>query len=977
VTHIISNLYQTLQMRNYMKRNVIILALCTMSLICNAAIIWDETFNYTVSNLALETSWTTPAPSPTVNPTSGVLTTGTGKNIGTPALTYSNSGGSYILSGIGKTIRNDYSAGADYKSYKPFSSTPVTNGILYLTFIYNAGVSQAQVASEVFGLATGTSSGPKVWVGKGITANTYRFCTTRASTSSADYHWGPTEFSDVNATILVVLKYDFSTNVSSVYLNPVIGGTEPATPEVSDGASSTFRTSLNNLWFRNTGSSVSKFSVSGARVSSTWSEAVAAAATGTILPIPAVGIASGITTTGFTANWTPVLNATGYDIRIYQGATLISTTRINGQSSSSLAITGLTQGTSYTFKVIAKGDGSTLSDSPLSDPSAMFSTVGGTVIDYILTDLGDGSWGTIATTAFATGEYPSSTVNGYNLVKTYIYTGSLTCTAGETHTNRILLGKNTENAAIEFPPLKTVGAVEIHAATGTAGNSFRLEEWVNNQWQLIGTYTTIKSPDSIYTIPFARNTDTKLRIANNTSSGLYIYKIRTRTLQETLDLNVQNSSPVENEVCFSNLKKSITLTFNKNVTLASGTILLNDISIPLSDCIITNNLVCIPVTLTAFSLSNKSYTLTVSDGAFAEATNLTNLSKKYVVNFQTLKSVDYPANYNGLLDVVYKNVNSANCRMDIYYPTNATNPVPVVINMHGGGWNHGTKEEQGGFSMYFNMGYAVANVEYRMTGEAKAPAAVEDIRGAMVYLLNHAAELHINKNKIIFQGASAGGHLALIGGYLRNNKIYDNDCTPYSGDFNIMAVIDKYGPSDLPNFMFYGSLVDWLGIHATDAPYIQTLSPLAYVDANTPPTYIIHGDADPTVPYTQSVTLQGALQAAGVKNKFTTVPGGGHGGFSDTYNTQMETEITTFLNEVNSFTTNVIPTSGTNAIKIKLSGTQIYIDSPEEICATVFDYTGKALFQTQNKTFTISQSGIFIIKTKNQHSESVFKVFVH
>jgi len=448
------------------------------------------------------------------------------------------------------------------------------------------------------------------------------------------------------------------------------------------------------------------------------------------------------------------------------------------------------------------------------------------------------------------------------------------------------------------------------------------------------------------------------------------------TLQQTLDLNVQSSSPVEGEVCFSNLKKKLTFTFNKNIVAGTGTITLNNISIPLNDCIISNNVVTIPVSLTTTSSSNKNYTLTIPDGTFAEAANVSNLSKSFVVNFQTLHSVAYPANYNGLLDVVYKNVNSTNCRMDVYYPTDVTSPVPVVINMHGGGWNHGTKEEQGGFNMYFNMGYAVANVEYRMTGEAKAPAAVEDIRGAMIYLLNHAAELNIDKNRIIYQGASAGGHLALIGGYLRKNKIYDNDCVPYTGDFNIMAVIDKYGPSDLPNFMFYGSLVDWLGTQATNAAYIETLSPLAYVDANTPPTYIIHGDADPTVPYTQSVTLQAALQAAGVKNKFTTVPGGGHGGFNDAYNTQSENEITAFLNEIKSTVTEVKNVTNTHDIKIKLTGNQITIESPDVTNTTVFDYMGKVMFQTGKTSFTISQNGIFIIKVKKLQSESVFKVFV-
>ena len=54
-----------------------------------------------------------------------------------------------------------------------------------------------------------------------------------------------------------------------------------------------------------------------------------------------------------------------------------------------------------------------------------------------------------------------------------------------------------------------------------------------------------------------------------------------------------------------------------------------------------------------------------------------------------------------------------------------------MINIHGGGWNHGVKESQTGFNTFFKMGFAVANIEYRMTPQATAPAAVEDTRCAL------------------------------------------------------------------------------------------------------------------------------------------------------------------------------------------------------------------------------------------------------
>ncbi len=601
-----------------------------------------------------------------------------------------------------------------------------------------------------------------------------------------------------------------------------------------------------------------------------------------------------------------------------------------------------------------------------------------TSVAKINTNFGDGTWGTIATAAYATGNYPSSTINGFNLLKAYLYTGTITCPNGETHINRIVVDRNTQSGAIEFPTLTTVGEVEIHAVTGTTAMSFRLEEWVNNAWQTVGTYNTIKTPDSVYVIPLARSLETKLRIANNTGSGLYVYKIVTRTLQETLDLTLRNSSPAEGEICFSNLKKTITLTFNKNVQKGSGTILLNGVSLPLDSCKFSGTTVTMPVALTTTSSANKNYSLSISAGTFIEAGNASNLSKAITVNFQTIHSVAYPSNYNGLLDVVYKNVNSSNCRMDIYYPTDAVKSVPVVINMHGGGWVSGAKEEQGGFNMYFSQGWAVANVEYRMRNEILAPAAVEDVRGAMQYLLNHADELHIDRNKIIFQGGSAGGHLALTGGYLQNNRIYDNDCQQYDGTINIMAVIDKYGAADLMTFTpVYSGMVAWLGPRANDTVFIKSLSPFEMLNAQTPPTYIIHGDADPTIPYSQSVELQAKLQAAGVKNKFLTVPGGGHGGFPDAYNTQMETEVIVFLAElINSQAISSVSQLNNSNISLDLSGNNLNIKSNKKTITTVFDCVGKMVLQTQEKSIKINQSGMFIIKVKTAQDDSNFKVII-
>jgi acetyl esterase/lipase len=243
--------------------------------------------------------------------------------------------------------------------------------------------------------------------------------------------------------------------------------------------------------------------------------------------------------------------------------------------------------------------------------------------------------------------------------------------------------------------------------------------------------------------------------------------------------------------------------------------------------------------------------------------------------------------------------------MDLYLPPSSGKPTPVIINIHGGGWNHGTKEEQGGFTPYFKAGFAVANIEYRLTSQATAPAAIEDTRCALIYLIKNANALHLDPNKIIIMGGSAGGHLALMGGLLQNNHIFDTNCMGVE-NINVAAIIDKYGIADV-NDWAYGpyikskSATNWLGAKKEDQNFIKSVSPMSWVKSTSPPVFIVHGDADPTVPYQESVALHQALLAAGVKTEFITIPGGLHGKFDKDQNAMLNTAIFKFINELEVF----------------------------------------------------------------------------
>lgn len=261
------------------------------------------------------------------------------------------------------------------------------------------------------------------------------------------------------------------------------------------------------------------------------------------------------------------------------------------------------------------------------------------------------------------------------------------------------------------------------------------------------------------------------------------------------------------------------------------------------------------------------------------------------------KLVQFPEGYTSQIDVVYTTVGKWNGRMDLYTNPKSDAPTPVVINIHGGGWNHGVKESQTGYGSFFKNGYAVANVEYRLVDVAKAPGAIEDVRCALIYLYTHAKALNIDTNKIVVMGGSSGGHLALMAGLLANDKRFDTNCG-YEEEIKVAAIIDKYGVTDLEPLSAWKSAKNWLGDRYNNPKFVKSVSPLNYVTKNSPPVYIVHGNSDPIVPYAQSVVLYEKLKSFGVKTKMLTIEGGVHGKFSKEENSLLSKDMWEFLDEL-------------------------------------------------------------------------------
>jgi len=251
-------------------------------------------------------------------------------------------------------------------------------------------------------------------------------------------------------------------------------------------------------------------------------------------------------------------------------------------------------------------------------------------------------------------------------------------------------------------------------------------------------------------------------------------------------------------------------------------------------------------------------------------------------------------------NVTYKVANNAEQKLDVYSRRGDTSPNPTVIYIHGGGWVGGTKESSAlSLAPYLEMGFSAVNVEYRLGRVSLAPAAVEDCRCALRWVIAYAKEYGFDPDRLIVTGNSAGGHLSLTTGILPESAGLDYEC-PGRDELKVAAVINFYGITDVndlmagkPNEKSY--TVGWLGGQPDRDAIAKRVSPIHYVRRGLPPILTIHGDADPTVPYQHAVNLHKALDSVGVANQLLTIPGGKHGGFKQDEVSKINSTIRAFL----------------------------------------------------------------------------------
>jgi acetyl esterase/lipase len=244
-----------------------------------------------------------------------------------------------------------------------------------------------------------------------------------------------------------------------------------------------------------------------------------------------------------------------------------------------------------------------------------------------------------------------------------------------------------------------------------------------------------------------------------------------------------------------------------------------------------------------------------------------------------------PESVEVLHDVEYSRVGGRPLRMEIARPKHPpAEPMPVLLWLHGGGWKEGSHRENYLSSLATN-GYFTASIEYRLSGEAKWPAQIEDVKLAVRWLRAHARSFHINPERIGVVGISSGGHLAACLGMMDASAGFDaaGGYTQFSS--RVQAVVDLCGP------VIFVRPVHLSGARTEDAPVLVKLfggtyrertaawhsaSPIPHASPDDPPFLIIHGEADKLVSIADSEALVAALQRAGVPVEFIRVKNGGH-----------------------------------------------------------------------------------------------------
>ncbi len=240
-------------------------------------------------------------------------------------------------------------------------------------------------------------------------------------------------------------------------------------------------------------------------------------------------------------------------------------------------------------------------------------------------------------------------------------------------------------------------------------------------------------------------------------------------------------------------------------------------------------------------------------------------------------------------DRVYREIEGRELKLDLYRPEDVAMDAacPLIVWVHGGGWFSGTKVGPRGLRQV-RRGYALASIEYRLSGEARFPAPLQDCKAAVRWLQAHAGEYGLDANRVGVWGGSAGGHLASLIGVTVGLPASDGGLDPLGPPVDVQAACSWYGPTNFLRMDNRPGAIEHLaadspesrllGAPVTERPDLVALaSPMTYLTkdraSHLPPFMLMHGTEDSVVIYEQSEAFHAALEAVGADSTLVILDG--------------------------------------------------------------------------------------------------------
>ena len=225
-----------------------------------------------------------------------------------------------------------------------------------------------------------------------------------------------------------------------------------------------------------------------------------------------------------------------------------------------------------------------------------------------------------------------------------------------------------------------------------------------------------------------------------------------------------------------------------------------------------------------------------------------------------------PDGVKKITDIPYMDDGNKYHLFDVYYPEKTNSPLPVIIDIHGGGWVYGTKEINKIYCMLLaKQGYTVFNINYRLIPNCDFAGQMNDVSLALKYIYSHLGDYPCDKSRVYLTGDSAGGQLAAYSCLINEN---DELCRLFSfekSDFKINALglisPNLYlTPFDFKNVYFRRLL----GRDYKNLPYVDYLTGEALLEKSTMPPAFLATSAGDFMAVRQTLGTYEALKAHGI-----------------------------------------------------------------------------------------------------------------